>query len=308
MYGKWTRPWIFQQYGGKIFYQGNYTGMWNTILSDELGYKFPAVLTGGSVTSDAFMIADYIGFRKIILVGQDMAFTNGISHTSGIEGAFGDNDEYIDSRYQVYVEGIDGQKLKTDFQMWRYKKWFEKIIEKNEGRFRVINATEGGALIKGTINQRLRETISSECKIEFDGYKILNQIEPAFTSEQQEKLENKLSELKQEASELKNILKQNIKNQNELIEHLEQNNQNGAWIADKLRAVMEQNAKIEQSLIMEFLTYYAQKEEYEVGDDIYADENMSIPDMIRKSVYLQNGYLKGVEMLQEDMDEYALKS
>lgn len=308
MYGKWTRPWIFQQYGGKIFYQGNYTGMWNTILSDELGYKFPAVLTGGSVTSDAFMIADYIGFRKIILVGQDMAFTNGISHTSGIEGAFGDNDEYIDSRYQVYVEGIDGQKLKTDFQMWRYKKWFEKIIEKNEGRFRVINATEGGALIKGTINQRLRETISSECKIEFDGYKILNQIEPAFTSEQQEKLENKLSELKQEASELKNILKQNIKNQNELIEHLEQNNQNGAWIADKLRAVMEQNAKIEQSLIMEFLTNYAQKEEYEVGDDIYADENMSIPDMIRKSVYLQNGYLKGVEMLQEDMDEYALKS
>ncbi len=88
---------------------------------------------------------------------------------------------------------------------------------------------------------------------------------------------------------------------------MEQNNQNGAWIADKLRAVMEQNAKIEQSLIMEFLTYYAQKEEYEVGDDIYADENMSIPDMIRKSVYLQNGYLKGVEMLQEDMDEYALK-
>ena len=89
---------------------------------------------------------------------------------------------------------------------------------------------------------------------------------------------------------------------------MEQNNQNEAWIADKLRTVMEQNAKIEQSLIMEFLTYYAQKEEYEVGDEIYADENMSIPDMIRKSVYLQNGYLKGVEMLQEDMDEYALKS
>lgn len=114
----------------KNFLSGNYTGMWNTILSDELGYKFPAVLTGGSVTSDAFMIADYIGFRKIILVGQDMAFTNGISHTSGIEGAFGDNDEYIDSRYQVYVEGIDGQKLKTDFQMWRYKKWFEKLLRK----------------------------------------------------------------------------------------------------------------------------------------------------------------------------------
>ncbi len=46
------------------FLSGELYRMWNTILSDELGYKFPAVLTGGSVTSDAFMIADYIGFRK----------------------------------------------------------------------------------------------------------------------------------------------------------------------------------------------------------------------------------------------------
>ena len=64
-------------------------------MSEELGYMFPILSVGGSVTSEAFQIASYLGFRKIILVGQDMAFTNGISHTEGIEKAFGDNDEYI---------------------------------------------------------------------------------------------------------------------------------------------------------------------------------------------------------------------
>lgn len=42
-----------------------------------------------------------------------MAFTNGISHTSGIDGAFGDNDDYINSRYLVSVQGIHGEELKN---------------------------------------------------------------------------------------------------------------------------------------------------------------------------------------------------
>ena len=70
-----------------------------------------------------------------------MAFTGGISHTAGIEGAFGDNDEYIKSRNRIQVEGIDGTMLETDFQMWYYKKWFEKAIRANEGLIEVIDAT-----------------------------------------------------------------------------------------------------------------------------------------------------------------------
>lgn len=85
-------------------------------MSEELGYMFPILSVGGSVTSEAFQIASYLGFRKIILVGQDMAFTNGISHTEGIEKAFGDNDEYIQSRTLMDVECIDGKILKTVFK------------------------------------------------------------------------------------------------------------------------------------------------------------------------------------------------
>lgn len=180
-------------------------------MSDALGYEFPQLLSGGSVTADAFMLADYIGFRKIILVGQDMAFTNGISHTSGIDGAFGDNDDYINSRYLVSVQGIHGEELKTDFQMWRYKKWFEKIIRMNGNRFEVINATEGGACIEGTVNRTLCETIETECQADFDGYNILKKLKPSFSREKQQTLQEKLLQINEEAQHLCKMLEKILK-------------------------------------------------------------------------------------------------
>ena len=307
-YGKWTRPWIYEEYGGSVFYQGYYSGLWNAIMSEALGYEFPQLLSGGSVTADAFMIADYIGFRKIILIGQDMAFTNGISHTSGIDGAFGDNDDYINSRYLVTVQGIHGEELKTDFQMWRYKKWFEKIIRMNGDRFDVINATEGGACIEGTVNQTLRETIEKECRIKFDGYNILKMIKPAFSEEKQQALREKLLNINKEAQNLCKILKKNVRDQRDLLMALKTKKiTDNAEIIQQLKILINQNASIERSAIFEFLVYYAQKEEYHVGDGIYADENMQMEEMIQKSIYLMEGYLKGTKLFEEDMEEYALK-
>ena len=53
----------------------------------EVGYVFPSVTSGGSVSTEAFMIALHLGFRKIILIGQDLAFVGGKTHTSGVENA-----------------------------------------------------------------------------------------------------------------------------------------------------------------------------------------------------------------------------
>lgn len=307
-YGRWTRPWIFEKYGGSVFYQGYYSGLWNAIMSDALGYEFPQLVSGGSVTADAFMLADYIGFRKIILVGQDMAFTNGISHTSGIDGAFGDNDDYINSRYLVSVQGIHGEELKTDFQMWRYKKWFEKIIRMNGNRFEVINATEGGACIEGTVNRTLCETIETECQADFDGYNILKKLKPSFSREKQQTLQEKLLQINEEAQHLCKMLEKNIKDQKELLDSLKTEKiTDNAEILRQLKLLIEQNALIERNGVFEFLVYYAQKEEYDVGDDIYTDENMKIEDMIQKSIYLMESYLKGTRLFENDIKEYALK-
>ena len=115
------------------------------------------------MSSIAFAMALYFGFRKIVFMGQDLAFTGGKSHTSGIEGALGDNDKYIKSRCLMEVEGIDGTMLQTDFQMWYYKQWFEKAIRDGGDRMRVIDATEGGAKIEGAENMKMSEVVAGEC-------------------------------------------------------------------------------------------------------------------------------------------------
>lgn len=91
------------------------------------------------------------------------------------------------------VEGSDGTMLQTDFQMWYYKQWFEKAIRDGGDRMRVIDATEGGAKIEGAENMKMSEVVAGECPAEFDFRKIEQAIPPAFSVEEQQKLE-KLTE------------------------------------------------------------------------------------------------------------------
>ena len=112
-----TRPDIVSKNGKKIFYYGYFGKYWGKELEEMAGYDCPDVISGGCVSIEAFMLARYLGFKKIVLIGQDLAFTGGVSHTKGIAGVLGDNDEYIKSRYLMEVEGIDGTILNTDFQM-----------------------------------------------------------------------------------------------------------------------------------------------------------------------------------------------
>ena len=103
-------------------------------------------------------------------------------------------------------------------------------------------------------------------------------------------------------------MKKNIEKQRKILETLKYGQQNDTWVMSELKVMMEQNAQIEQSPLLELLVYYAQKEEYKIGDDIYMEEDMGVADMVEKSVYLLEGYLRGTELLKEDIDEYALKS
>lgn len=201
-----SRKWIAEQFGKDIFYYGSFYRGWSEILTEELGYSIPSFASGGSVSSEAFALALYLGFRKIVLIGQDLAFTGGQSHTKDIVGTFGDNEEYIQSRVIVEVEGVDGTMLETDFQMWFYKQWFEKVIQMNKGQIEVIDATEGGAKIEGTVNQTLAETIEQECKKELDIYELEKSIPTAFSVEKQQELLIKLKGLKQEVADFRKVI------------------------------------------------------------------------------------------------------
>jgi hypothetical protein len=107
--------------------------------------------TGKSVTNMAFKIAEYMGCDPIILVGQDLAFApGGESHVSGADHARkGLKDSQL-IKQKAKVMGNSGEMLDS-LETWvGMLKRFEFDIATKPRPYTVINATEGGARIKGT--------------------------------------------------------------------------------------------------------------------------------------------------------------
>lgn len=302
-----SNPDITEKYAERIFYHGYFSKEWNGILEEELGYTFPNMISGGSVSSEAFLLALYLGFRKIVLIGQDLAFTGGVSHTKGIEGALGDNDEYIRRRHIVEVEGIDGTMLETDFQMWYYKQWFERVIRINQGAFGVIDATEGGARIEGTEILRFADVIDKECKQELNIYEIEKSIPQAFSPEKQQELLKKLRAMRQAVTDFEKLLEKTIVEQQKMLALVTDGKTILREAIPMLKEVSAQNETIEKEPILELVSMYAQKEEYEMGDTIYTEENLNVGQLVEKSLALLKGYRRGAGLLKEDIDEYIMK-
>ena len=301
-----TKPEVIQKYGKKIFYYGYFCKYWSTELKRELGYDFPDVKSGGSVSIEAFMLCCYLGFKKIVLIGQDLAFTGGVSHTKGVGDALGDNDEYIKSRYLMQVEGIDGSILDTDFQMWYYKQWFEKFIKSYAGQVEVIDATEGGALIQGTVLRTLEETIRDECSKEVDIYQLELEIPPTFSTDQQEKMLEKLKAMKGLVEQFKEQVETGLDNQRKTLRLAKSKNANSSMVGQQLKWILQQSEAVKRELIMDMVLPYASAEEYQFGDNIYAEEEMSVKDLIQQSINLYEGYQKASEVLLEDIENLIM--
>ncbi len=109
---------------------------------------------GGSVATAAFAIMRNFGQKKIILIGQDLAYVDGMTHAGDVN----DGSDNITAE----VDGIDGGKVATRSDWFAYLKWFEKQIEEitqNKKDIEVIDATEGGALIHGSTVMTLQNAI-----------------------------------------------------------------------------------------------------------------------------------------------------
>ena len=118
--------------------------------------------SGGSVATSAFDLLLNLGCSPIILVGQDLAYTGREIHCSGthhygewlpratrLGGLDSMNQSIIRRRKIKYVPAYGGSgTVISDFVFDLYRGWFEDSAGKVS--VPVINATEGGAMIKNT--------------------------------------------------------------------------------------------------------------------------------------------------------------
>ncbi len=175
---------------------------------DPKGY----LKVGGSVATTCFDLLRKMGANPIIFVGQDLAYTGGASHTKGFFGYDDAVDNGALSKFctleMLYrqacrergevelVEGIDGEMVLTSPMMKGWLSWLESQVDevKREG-INCIDATEGGAKIRGTQILTLRETIDTYCKNPHDIRERLNTACANYQPPPLDKLINELDKL-----------------------------------------------------------------------------------------------------------------
>lgn len=134
----------------------------------KIGQKLEGYHTGASVATAAFSLCATLGFQRIILIGQDLAYLGDVTHAGGQVLKIQAEDENI-----CYVDGVDGGKVKTRHDWVQYLRWFERVVHEVNGEIEVIDATEGGALIRGTRLCTLAKAIDEYCTVPVDFSAIL---------------------------------------------------------------------------------------------------------------------------------------
>ncbi|EAK5530586.1 motility associated factor glycosyltransferase family protein, partial [Campylobacter lari] len=112
---------------------------------------------GMSVANMAYEFAGALRFKNIILIGQDLAYSNdGKSHPK--EHLYGDQGDEEVIYKKICAYGGNGE-VKTQLTWYLFLKSFEKDIAlaRDILKIKTYNATEGGARIEGTIERPFKE-------------------------------------------------------------------------------------------------------------------------------------------------------
>ncbi|MDF2882749.1 MAG: hypothetical protein K0R54_3306 [Clostridiaceae bacterium] len=145
---------IVEEYKGKkIFFQEGIN--LKDVTPELLNVQVDSLWAGGSVAHTCTALGKYLGCNPIIFVGQDFAYTNDKYHA---ESASDDNN-IINPDNTIFVDDINGEKVRTSKLLNTYKKNMEQFIKVSKDTL-FINSTEGGANMMGTKIQPLGSVIN----------------------------------------------------------------------------------------------------------------------------------------------------
>ncbi|WP_162800345.1 motility associated factor glycosyltransferase family protein [Oceanobacillus zhaokaii] len=111
------------------------------------------IQTGGSVATALLDLMVYLGAGPLALVGQDLAFTNGLSHANYAHAQRDVNETLATLTTLDYHRT---EQVPTAKNLTIYRKWFEDYAL-NHGNLELYNCTEGGAYINHWEHIRLKE-------------------------------------------------------------------------------------------------------------------------------------------------------
>lgn len=290
---------VLDKHTGKKIFVNNSFGFGDLFLK-ELGITYQESFHGASVATFAYTIARMMGFQTIILVGQDLAFTDNSRYyeKAKIEGCH----DTLEDHLSVEVEDIYGGKVKTSKDLLIYKEWFEKQIE-DDKEIETIDATEGGAKIKGSIISKLSDVIEDKCKSEFDMMRYLNLLPDCISEQGQEAFDLFLDKIKEQYNKLYIDAGYGKSLYEKLMTILQKEPGNSSKMMEITKEIGEITREIESNMVYFHIQHKLEKLEYTVLNNL----GVSLEDEMEDAMQMTNRGKLILEALEKELKDGVLE-
>ncbi len=286
-------------HGAKIF-TDNFCDHIKRFLEKE-GCLFVPLSTGGSVANSCFGLAEALGCKRIILVGQDLAYTGDKTHSKVT--VRGSKETAIEDLEHV-IMGVDinGDPIRTSREFKLYKEWFEDEISKHPD-LRVIDATEGGIKIEGTTLMTLKDAIAQECTAEFDFSAVMSKVGKLLPGEKRQRFIEYVKEVPGQMRQMSNMIGLALADYKSMRKLVKEGKYTSSQFVNLYKETQDLSDNIENSPIIEYVHNQLQERSSELLDVVNKLEKNEKDELLAVCDLGEN-YLKDMENAINELDPY----
>lgn len=257
-------------------------------LYEDFNKPCPLLISSPSVATVTCTTCVELGFKTIIFVGQDLAYSGSITHAGGVEEAPRGEDN-------LYTEDINGNMIKTRYDWKEFITWFQDLIFLHP-EVKFIDAKTEGAKIKGTEILTLKEVIDKECIQYFETISLEGN--KTFNSDEMIKVKKYLSDDLQTLDEINRRSNEAILICKKMINSINDNKNNELFIIKYSKILKNINDYILKQPVYWLIDDYITANNIDILGDVYIFSNNIEDDRIKT-------YKKSISMFQCIIDAVA---
>ncbi len=250
---------------GMKFFTDDFCAHLNTFMEAN-GCAMIKLPTGGSVANACFALARLLKCRRIILVGQDLAYTGDKTHSAVT--VRGEKKTEVDELQNVVMDvDINGDPIRSSSEFKLYKEWFEQQISADP-ELDVVDATEGGIRIAGTKLMTLKDAIEEYCTTEFDFSETVRDAAPLFDDATRGKYNDLIRKIPGQMSELRRMIRSCLADYRSMRRLVQSDDYHGQRMKQLYDKCKRQTQNIENSPVIEYVHYQLQGKSTELLDKV----------------------------------------
>lgn len=275
---------ILKQYKGKkIVFSDKAETQYNELLNNYVENEVGEVYGGPSVANYCLDIAVQLTTGPICLIGQDLAYTNNLSHAQGNLNSSLIDDEKREERRMFNVMGYYGEEVLTDYPFLSMKKAFEDYLCKLMDHRRIFNCTEGGALIKCIDNLSFSSFINKYCTQPVpDNWELLLDKKSVIKSKQEwERFYQLILKEKNKSNEVMRLCKRSIDNLSLI------SSERPIFNNSLIKKLNNADGKLKKLLENEFLFYLFGDVSFNINN-YYLEQDNETKEEFEKRIYLKS--------------------